>query len=287
MTLPATSSPRSLSPSPVETLLEDIWSQLRCDPHLARELARRLIERSGAARPRTTSPPASRLQQHPFLAHVSHEMRAPLNGLLGVTALLSRSQLDSRQRRLVTLARTSAEVLLRLVNDILDLARMESGHFLLDPQPFAFEPLLTDAVEMFRTEAEQKGLGLVLRLGPGLPRIALGDRLRVRQVLTNLVGNAVKFTAHGQVRIEVSRRPGGTLRFEVHDTGRGLTEEAQARLFAEFVQEDARTAREYGGTGLGLAVSRQLVWLMQGDIGVHSTPGRGSTFWFELNLPDA
>jgi signal transduction histidine kinase len=231
--------------------------------------------------------PAGPLQQHPFLAHVSHEMRAPLNGMLGMTSLLLLSDLDDRQRRLATLAQNSAEVLLRLVNDILDLARMESGHFRLDPQPFAFASMVSQAVEMFRAETDRKRLSLTLEFAPGLPRIVLGDALRVRQILSNLIGNAVKFTPKGEVAISVTRLPGGALRFEVRDTGKGISEAAQAKLFTEFMQEDASTAREHGGTGLGLAVSRQLVRLMQGEIGVRSATGVGSSFWFEVVLPNA
>jgi signal transduction histidine kinase len=207
--------------------------------------------------------------------------------MLGMTSLLLLSDLDERQRRLASLAKTSAEVLLRLVNDILDLARMESGHFQLDPQPFALEPLVNEALEMFRADAEKKAIALGLTLAPGLPAITLGDGLRVRQILTNLIGNAVKFTARGTVGVSVTRGAADKLRFEVRDTGKGISGAAQARLFTEFMQEDASTAREHGGTGLGLAVSRQLVRLMQGEIGVQSALGQGSAFWFEVPLPGA
>ena len=229
--------------------------------------------------------PAGVLSSNPFLAHVSHEMRAPLNGMMGMTSLLLLSDLDERQRRLATLAQTSAEVLLRLVNDILDLAKMEAGRFELDLQRFALEPLVTDLVDIFRIEATRKGITLALAFDPTLPIMLSGDALRLGQVLNNLISNAVKFTSSGEVEVGVTRGAGEMIGFEVRDTGKGIAKEAQARLFGEFMQEDASTAREYGGTGLGLAVSRQLVRLMGGTIGVESEPGRGSRFWFEVRLP--
>lgn len=234
--------------------------------------------------PATGAAPAALLQQ-PFLAHVSHEMRAPLNGMLGMTSLLLLSDLDERQRRLAKLAKNSADILLRLVNDILDLGRMESGQFLLDPQAFALEPLLTETVDMFRPEAERKSIGLSLRLDAPLPHTVFGDAIRVRQVLGNLIGNAIKFTSQGEVALSVAPAGDKAVRFEVRDTGKGISVEAQSRLFNDFVQEDASIAREYGGTGLGLAICRRLVRLMHGEIGVRSEPGLGSTFWFEVELP--
>lgn len=230
--------------------------------------------------------PAPTASPTPFLAHVSHEMRAPLNGMMGMTSLLLLSDLDERQRRLATLAQTSAQMLLRLVNDILDLAKMESGRFTLDAHAFAFEPLVTDVVGIFQIEAAAKGIGLTLAIDPALQGATrIGDALRLRQVITNLLSNAVKFTSRGGITVGAAARGDGVVEFEVRDTGKGIGREGLARLFNEFVQEDASIAREYGGTGLGLAVSQQLVRLMGGTIGVESEPGVGSRFWFTARLP--
>jgi len=229
---------------------------------------------------------ASPASATPFLAHVSHEMRAPLNGMMGMTSLLLLSDLDDRQRRLATLAQTSAQVLLRLVNDILDLAKMESGRFELDAQRFAIEPLVTDVVDIFRIETAAKGVALTLTFEASLRGTTrVGDALRLRQVLTNLLSNAVKFTSAGEITVDVRRSGGGMIAFEVRDTGKGIAPQALSRLFNEFVQEDASIAREYGGTGLGLAVSQQLVRLMGGTIGVASDVGVGTRFWFDAHLP--
>lgn len=236
--------------------------------------------------PSSPPPAASPASPTPFLAHVSHEMRAPLNGMMGMTSLLLLSDLDDRQRRLATLAQSSAQVLLRLVNDILDLAKMESGRFALDAQPFALEPLVTDLVEIFRIDATAKAVALTLDYDASLRNTTrIGDPLRLRQVLTNLLSNAVKFTSKGQISVGVAARNGGMIEFDVRDSGKGIGKEGLTRLFTEFAQEDASIAREYGGTGLGLAVSQQLVRLMGGSIGVESEPGVGSHFWFTAQLP--
>ena len=235
----------------------------------------------------------TKLERHKrFVAHVSHEMRGPIGGLLGMTSLLLTSNLDERQRKYVSLTKSSAETLLHLVNDILDLAKIESGRFELDPGPFSVAHTACEVTETFSALAESKCIGLAIAVDPSLPPTLLGDALRIRQVLTNLVSNAIKFTSSGAIQVNVKRRTGAqddrcALRFEVRDTGRGISAEARQRLFTEFMQEDASTAREFGGTGLGLALCRQLVNLMDGEIGVESEPGVGSLFWFELLLPVA
>ena len=235
-------------------------------------------------------------RQRRFVAHVSHEMRSPIGGVLGMTSLLLLSNLDERQRRFVSLAQTSAETLLQLVNDILDLAKIESGRFQLDLQPFSIATVCGEVAETFQVLAESKGIELVLTVDPTLPRTLIGDALRLRQVLTNLVGNAVKFTSTGTVALGVfahqhrrSVAPGNScsIRIEVRDTGKGISAEACSNLFTEFMQEDVSTARHFGGTGLGLAVTRQLVHLMEGEIGVESALGSGSLFWVELEMPVA
>lgn len=245
--------------------------------------------------PATPSVPADPLvRQRRFVAHVSHEMRSPISGVLGMTSLLLLSNLDERQRRFVSLAQTSAETLLQLVNDILDLAKIESGRFQLDPQPFSIATLASEVAETFRVLAQSKGVDLTLTVDSTLPRTLIGDALRLRQILTNLVGNAVKFTSAGTVSLGVFAHrvlsstatvDSFAIRIEVRDTGKGIGEEACLNLFTEFMQEDASTSRLFGGTGLGLAVSRQLVHLMGGEIGVESEVGKGSLFWVELELP--
>ena len=248
--------------------------------------------RTGPSTPASPADPLARQRQ--FVAHVSHEMRSPISGVLGMTSLLLLSNLDERQRRFVSLAQTSAETLMQLVNDILDLAKIESGRFQLDAQPFSLAKLAREVADTFEVLAQAKGVALTLTVEPTLPPLLNGDALRLRQVLTNLLSNAVKFTSQGTVRMSVfertPQRPAAAagafpIRIEVRDTGKGISEEACRNLFTEFMQEDASISRRFGGTGLGLAVSRQLIHLMGGEIGVESAPDKGSLFWLELELP--
>lgn len=218
--------------------------------------------------------------QRRFVAQVSHEMRSQLNGLLGMTSLLMMSELDERQSRYVSLARSSAQHLLELANDILDLAKLEAGRFELELKHFNLRELVADVAGLYESEAAGKGVALHWEVAPEIPDARHGAELRLRQVLTNLLTNALRFTDQGWVRIRVGTLAGDRLRFEVIDSGVGLEGGAEQRLFREFAQESDHR----GGTGLGLALSRQLVQHMGGTIGVTSTPGRGSTFWFELPL---
>ena len=219
-----------------------------------------------------------------FLATVSHEIRTPLNGVIGWSSLLLDTALTSEQREYVDGVRRSGETLVALINDILDFSKIEAGRVELEVIPFDVREVVGDVLDLVAEPARAKGLELACRVDAAVPARLRGDPGRLRQVLVNLVGNAVKFTARGEVvlRARVVGTSGRlvTVRFDVADTGIGITAEQRERLFSAFSQGDQSTARRFGGTGLGLAISKQLVTLMRGDIGVQSEPGSGSTFWF-------
>lgn len=224
-----------------------------------------------------------------FLANVSHEIRTPLNALLGVAELLSQSELNPRQRLQVQVFRESGQALHSLINDLLDLSRLAAGRLELDPAPFDLRQALARVVDLLRVRAEDKGLGLVLEAADTLPLAVLGDRLRLEQALINLVGNALKFTARGEVRLAARADPQlpGMLRFDVVDTGIGIAPNKLAAIFEPFTQADGSITRTYGGTGLGLSITRSIAQLMGGSVQVQSTPGAGSTFTLRLPLPPA
>ena len=223
-----------------------------------------------------------------FLATMSHEMRTPLNGVLGMIGLLLASPLDSVQQRQAQLIRSSGQSLLAVLNDILDLSKIEAGRMELEILPFALVDTVQDVVSLLAVRAEALGLSLILQSPPDLPPVLCGDASRLRQVLFNLIGNALKFTAHGGVRVELAHRPLAdgriSLLIAVHDTGIGIAAGELPRLFTRFSQADSSTARRYGGTGLGLAITREIVTLMQGEISVRSELGQGSCFTVELPL---
>jgi CheY-like chemotaxis protein len=222
-----------------------------------------------------------------FLANLGHEVRTPMTGVLGMSELLLGSPLNPQQRSYTESIRHAGEHLLHLVNDALDLARIESGRLQLQAQPFALQGVIDDACTLMAALAEQKGLRFVVdnELAAGL--CSVGDAVRVRQILLNLLGNAVKFTSNGEVRLKVrALAPSRGLYFEVSDTGPGISSDQQQRLFRRFEQADgARTAAQYGGSGLGLAICRELALAMQGQIGVESQLGVGTRFSVTLPLP--
>ena len=231
---------------------------------------------------------ASAQAKSEFLANMSHEIRTPMSGILGMAELLLGTDLNDHQRSLAETVSRSGEALLHVLNDILDFSKIEAGKLELDPVDFNLHESVEDVAELLAEEAHEKGIELICRVQDNVPMAVNGDPGRLRQILTNLLGNAVKFTEKGHVFVGVSliEENHGTvlLGFEVSDTGIGIAPEAQVGIFDAFSQADCSTTRKYGGTGLGLAISKHLSALMGGDIGVESRPGTGSTFRFTACL---
>lgn len=222
-----------------------------------------------------------------FLATMSHEIRTPMNGVIGMASLLAETALSDQQKMYTQTIATCGESLLNVINDILDFSKIESGSMELEKEDFDLRTCIEDVLEIFGTRAAESGLDLVYQIDPAVPLQIVGDDLRIRQVLTNLVGNAIKFTREGEVFVGVKAGSPATdggfeLVFEVRDTGIGIAADKLERLFKAFSQVDSSTTRKYGGTGLGLAISEKLVRLMDGRITVESTPGKGSVFSFTI-----
>jgi signal transduction histidine kinase/CheY-like chemotaxis protein len=237
---------------------------------------------------------ASRLKSE-FLATMSHEIRTPMNGIVGMADLLAATRLNQEQEEYTDIIRGSADALLIIINDILDLSKIEAGRLELQQGVFSVRRIVEEVVELLATAALARHLELNKLIAPDVPQRCQGDAARLRQVLLNLLGNAIKFTEKGGITLSVRglaacdgpAQGSGSLRFEIHDTGIGIPQEQISRLFAPFTQVDGSYTRKYGGTGLGLAISKRLVELMGGEIGVESRWGEGSLFWFTVPLTAA
>jgi two-component system sensor histidine kinase/response regulator len=273
----------------------DMLNQIRDrDEHLAehrRQLQEQVVERTRKLEDAAREAEHSSRAKGDFLARMSHEIRTPMNGVVGMAELLQNTPLDERQLRMLRTMRRSADALLEIINDILDFSKIEAGRLQVVSEDFGLVELMEEVCELLAPKAQERGLELVCDVDGTLPSHASGDAIRLRQVIVNLLGNAIKYTEQGHVVVRARSAAGDDgalrLRIEVEDTGLGIPEEELESVFEAFTQVDSFETRKHGGTGLGLAITRQLVEILGGEVGVKSRIGQGSTFWFELPLDPA